>query len=63
VARTLLHRAFFTGASLVVWISHRRVLSAAGYRMRTFMRACAAQYSFYLTSAPPVREAGPPVTG
>jgi len=53
--RSVAHRAFFTGASVVVWIGHGRVLRAAGYDMRTFLRACAAQYSFYLTSAPPLR--------
>ncbi len=43
-------RTFFTGASLVVWMTHRRVLRSAGYRIGTFVRACAAQYSFYLES-------------
>jgi hypothetical protein len=47
-ATMLLHRAFFTGVSLVVWLTHRRVLRAAGYRLRTFLRACGAQFSFYL---------------
>jgi hypothetical protein len=47
-----LHRLFFTGASLVVWMTHRPVLRAAGYRLGTFMRACAAQYDFYLVPAP-----------
>ncbi|MEJ0036123.1 MAG: hypothetical protein WDO68_08560 [Gammaproteobacteria bacterium] len=46
--RTIALRAFFTGASLVVWFEHRRVLRSAGYRLATFTRACAAQYSFYL---------------
>lgn len=41
-------RAFFNGAALVVWLEHRRVLRSAGYSVATFMRACAAQYSFYL---------------
>src|SRR5262249_17821251 len=50
-------RAFFTGASLVVWITHRRVLRSAGYRIGTFLRACAAQYSFYLE--PPRLHAAP----
>jgi hypothetical protein len=45
-------RTFFTGASLVVWFEHRRVLRSAGYRLATFMRACAAQYSFYLEPPP-----------
>ena len=35
-------------ASLVVWYTHRPVLRAAGYRMRSFCRACDAQYAFYL---------------
>lgn len=50
----LLHRAFFTGTSAVVWLTHRRVLRAAGYRMPMFLRACAAQYSFYLEPNAPV---------
>jgi hypothetical protein len=41
-------RTFFTGASFVVWFEHRRVLRSAGYGLSSFMRACAAQYSFYL---------------
>jgi hypothetical protein len=41
-------RTFFTGASLVVWVEHRRVLKSAGYSLDSFIRACAAQYSFYL---------------
>lgn len=44
----LAHRAFFAGASTVVWLTHRQVLRGAGYRMRSFLRACAAQYSFHL---------------
>lgn len=49
-AGRFLHRGFFTGVSLVVWLTHRRVLRAAGYRLRTFLRACGAQFSFYLDS-------------
>ena len=41
-------RTFFTGASLVVWLGHRRVLRSAGYGLGSFLRACTAQYSFYL---------------
>jgi hypothetical protein len=41
-------RTFFTGASVVVWLGHRRVLRGAGYGLGTFLRACTAQYSFYL---------------
>ena len=53
--RTASLRTFFTGASLVVWLEHRRVLRSAGYGLRTFMRACAAQYSFYLEPPPRLR--------
>ena len=55
-----LHRVFFTGASCVVWLTHRRVLRGAGYRMGTFLRACAAQYSFYLE--PPIFRTAVPAT-
>ena len=48
-------RTFFTGASLVVWFGHRRVLRSAGYGLTTFTRACAAQYSFYLEPPPRLR--------
>lgn len=46
----LAHRGFFACTALVVWLTHRAVLRRAGYRMRTFLRACNAQYSFYLGS-------------
>ncbi len=42
------HRVFFTGASLVVWLTHRAVLRQAGYRPRSFLKACRAQYEFYM---------------
>lgn len=58
--QSVLNRAFFTGTSLVVWLTHRRVLRAAGYRVTTFLRACAAQYSFYLE--PPRIQAEAPIT-
>jgi hypothetical protein len=45
-------RTFFAGATAVVWFEHRCVLRSAGYRLGTFMRACAAQYSFYLQPPP-----------
>jgi hypothetical protein len=50
-------RTFFAGASLVVWFEHRRVLRSAGYGLATFMRACAAQYSFYLEPPPGLQAA------
>ena len=42
------HRAFFAGVSCVVWLTHRAVLRRAGYGMASFVRACRAQYAFYL---------------
>jgi hypothetical protein len=50
-------RVFFTGASLVVWLEHKHVLRSAGYHLSTFMRACAAQYSFYLEPPPRLQTA------
>lgn len=47
-AHATLHRAFFTNASLAVWLGHSRVLRAAGYGARGFVTACANQYAFYL---------------
>jgi hypothetical protein len=46
------HRAFFAGAVLVVWHTHRPALRRAGYRMGSFLRTCRAQYSFYLEATP-----------
>jgi hypothetical protein len=45
-----LHRSFFFGATCVVWVTHYGVLRRAGYRLDTFLRACHAQYEFYLKS-------------
>src|SRR5438876_868922 len=42
------HRTFFAGVSCVVWLTHRAVLRRAGYGMAGFLRACRAQYAFYL---------------
>ena len=61
-ARVAAHRAFFAGASLLVWLTHRRVLRIAGYRMSTFLRACAAQYPFSL-KPPQLHDASTTVTG
>ena len=52
-ARTLAFRAHFTAASLSAWIAHRPVLETAGHCVSTFIRACSAQYSFYLE--PPMK--------
>jgi len=48
VAIDLAHRAFFVGATIVVWTTHRAVLRRAGYRAFTFWKACRTQYRFYL---------------
>jgi hypothetical protein len=42
------HRAFFAGAAVVVWWTHRSVLRRAGHSARSFLRSCLAQYEFYM---------------
>jgi hypothetical protein len=42
------HRAFFATTAVVVWATHRPVLRRAGYGVFGFVRACRAQYKFYL---------------
>ena len=46
--RALALRTHFTSASVGAWILHRPVLEKAGYSVSTFIRACSAQWSFYL---------------
>jgi hypothetical protein len=53
VGLDLAHRTFLAGAALVVWATHRAVLKKSGYGLWSFVRACDAQYRFYLL--PPVR--------
>jgi hypothetical protein len=48
VAIDMAHRTFFLGAALVVWSTHRALLRRAGYGMFGFLKACRAQYRFYL---------------
>ena len=48
----LAHRSFLAGTALVVWATHRAVLKKAGYGLLSFVRACDAQYRFYLL--PPI---------
>jgi hypothetical protein len=48
----LLRRAYFTASAVSAWFSHRAVLRAPGYRFVTFLRACSAQYAFYLEAPP-----------
>jgi len=42
------HRIFFATTAAVVWLTHRSVLRRAGHGARSFLRACRAQYVFYL---------------
>jgi hypothetical protein len=44
----LAHRTFIAGAAGVVWLTHAAVLRRAGYKLRSFLRSCLAQYAFYL---------------
>ena len=52
-ALDLAHRTFLMGTALVVWTTHRAVLTKAGYGLVGFLRACGEQYRFYLL--PPIR--------
>lgn len=45
------HRNFFIGTAAVVWLTHHAVLRRAGYKAGSFLKACAAQYDFYLEPA------------
>jgi hypothetical protein len=54
LARALLrltHRGFFMATAAAVWLTHGALLRRAGYRPRTFLRACMAQFDFYLEPA------------
>jgi hypothetical protein len=44
----LAHRALFAAAACVVWATHRHVLTRAGLDLPGFLKACSAQYDFYL---------------
>jgi hypothetical protein len=49
--RTLMswtHRAFFAGTATIVWLTHGSLLRHCGCNARSFLRACLAQYAFYL---------------
>ncbi len=52
LAIDLAHQIFFAGAATAVWATHRRVLKKAGFGMRRFLKACRAQYRFYLQPPP-----------
>jgi hypothetical protein len=47
-----IQRLYFAGATVLAWLNHRHILRVAGYRFRTFFRACSAQYAFYLEPLP-----------
>jgi hypothetical protein len=53
------HRVFLASAAVAVWITHRSLLRHAGYRLRSFLRTCNAQYSFYLGTWVPAHRATP----
>lgn len=44
----LAQRVLFMATAVVVWSTHRAVLRRGGYRAAGFLRACRAQYAFYL---------------
>ena len=48
IAQDLAHRTFLMCTALVVWTTHRAVLKQSGYGLVGFLRACGAQYRFYL---------------
>jgi hypothetical protein len=52
MATEVAHRTFFIAAACVVWFTHRPVLRATGYRLSTFLRACHAQFGFYMLPPP-----------
>jgi hypothetical protein len=51
VLMRLAHRCLVAGSAAVVWATHRSVLRRAGYNLRSFLRSCLAQYTFYLEPA------------
>jgi hypothetical protein len=55
----LLHKSFFTCAASAVYLTHRSVLSGAGYNISSFLRVCAMQYAFYMEPPATCRESGP----
>ena len=55
----LAHRMFFACTAIVVWLTHQSVLRPAGYKARSFLRICLAQYAFYLEPASAMRASTP----
>ena len=52
---TCWEQSLLAAASLVVWLTHRRVLRCAGYGPLLFLRDCRSQYAFYLKWPPALR--------
>ncbi len=52
-------QCILTGAALVVWTTHRRVLKSAGYGPVLFLRDCRSQYAFYLQWPAAPQRGGP----
>jgi|HubBroStandDraft_4_1064222.scaffolds.fasta_scaffold144875_1 hypothetical protein len=48
-------QCLLSAAAAMVWITHRRVLQAAGYGPALFLRDCRSQYAFYLKWPPALR--------
>lgn len=55
---TLLHQALFAGTTLVVYLSHRRVLNRGGYDFACFAAACWLEYADLFPTGAVVRAAG-----
>jgi hypothetical protein len=55
VALDWVHRTFLMCTAVVVWSTHRPVLRRSGYGLLGFLRACGAQYRFYLLPPTPYR--------
>jgi hypothetical protein len=52
-------QSLLSAAAAMVWITHRRVLKAAGYGPLLFLRDCRSQYAFYLKWPPALRPLSP----
>jgi hypothetical protein len=42
----LLHRVFFTGTTLAIWLGHRRALKAGGFHFGRFWRTASAKMNW-----------------
>lgn len=55
LALAALHSAFFAVTAAIVWVTHRGVFARAGLGFAAVLRACLAQYAFYLGTPRPAR--------